>query len=365
MFLKSLSLRGFRNHDTTHLSFEKGINCFYGGNAQGKTSLLEAISIISTGKSFRSHHLKDLINKAHSHFYLDAHFEKEGHDHRIKFSFDGKEKRIEYNGGEYPNFYPLLGNLPSVCIAPEDIELINGGPQARRRFLDFLIAQFDKRYLYELTRFHKAMRQRNALLKSSSFEAIFAWEKIMVEAAAYLYEKRIETLEELLLLSQQWYASLNHTQEALFLKYQTNAQLKKHQAPYPETLNQLFKENREKEAIVGQTLYGPHRDDVEILLHKERADIFASEGQKRMILIALKFAQWSCLKANLGVSPLLAFDDFGVHLDDERKKWALSTSSCLKQVFITCPSPVQEAAITHFEVILGAVAHPYGCKSLR
>ncbi|MGE5195697.1 MAG: DNA replication/repair protein RecF, partial [Anaerolineae bacterium] len=143
MQLQHLYIRNFRNYEEAEVSFSSGINLIHGPNAEGKTNLLEAIYLLSTGSSFRTLYLSELICYKQPHFYLEAHMLKDGLTQTIKISFDGKIRYLQYNHTTYASFAPLLGLFPTVLFAPEDIALINGAPSERRRFLDLHIAQID------------------------------------------------------------------------------------------------------------------------------------------------------------------------------------------------------------------------------
>ena len=155
--LISLYLRNFRNYEEAEVHFSQQVNFIHGDNAQGKTNLLDAIYLLSTGKSFRTVHLSELIREGASFFYLQAHFIKDTITQTVTLSFDGLTRKMEYNNTCYNHFTNLLGLLPTVLLAPEDMELITAGPGIRRRFLDIHIGQLDPLYIYHLGRYAKAL----------------------------------------------------------------------------------------------------------------------------------------------------------------------------------------------------------------
>ena len=312
--LKRLYLRNFRSYAQVEVVFSLHTNLFYGSNAQGKTNLLEAIFLLSTGRSFRTHHLKECIRHDTPFFFVEAEFEKEGIAQTIKLSFDGQVKKMEYNQTVYSHFTNLLGLLPTVFMAPEDVQIITGMPAERRRFLDLHLVQIDPLYVYHLSRYVKAMKQRNFLLRHKKSETISSWEQIMTLSMQYIQERRAKMVEEL--------GQLLHTDEALELRYLPSA-------------TKDYASLRGKEMVLGTTLFGPHRDDLAILLEGKEAKLFASQGQKRSAITALRLAQWHHFKECNGFKPILSIDDFGVHLDASRSTSLLEKIAHLGQVFLS------------------------------
>ena len=190
MILQSLYLRHFRNFQEAHLDFGPRINLFQGNNAQGKTNLLEAIVLLSTGRSFRTPKLFDLIQEQNSFFFLEAQLQQGKITQVLRLSFDGAQKKAEYNGASYASFQPLLGTLPSILYAPGDLDLVSGAPEVRRRLMNLHLAQCDPLYVHHLLRYLRAVKQRNALLKMSSLDGIECYEQEMARSAEYLFFQR-------------------------------------------------------------------------------------------------------------------------------------------------------------------------------
>ncbi|HEV7736515.1 MAG TPA: DNA replication and repair protein RecF, partial [Chlamydiales bacterium] len=197
MFIKSLYLRHFRNYSETEVHFSPRLNLFYGENAQGKTNLLEAISLIATGRSFRTTRLQELIQDGAPFFFLEAKVIKNAFEHTVAITFDGQTKKLTLDGNSYSTLQHLLGLLPSVFFTPSDAELADGSPAVRRRFLNVHLAQRDPLYIHHLSRYWRAMKQRNALLRSVDLSAIACWEQEMAESASYLWKMRAHLLSEI------------------------------------------------------------------------------------------------------------------------------------------------------------------------
>ncbi len=345
MLLQHLVLRHFRSYEHAEISFSPSVNLIHGKNGHGKTNLLEAIYLISTGRSFRTRRLQDLIRFGASHFYLEAHFTKNAIPQTLKIYCDPTTRRVHYNETTSTHFSSLLGILPHILLAPDDHDLINGSPATRRRFIDLHMAQLDPLYLHHLGRYFKAMKHRNHLLRSQQLSSISAWEQIMAPAAAYLVTKRKEALTHLAPHLTQWMHIFSGGKEKLHTTYLTQPLLDPTDSH--QFLNQ-WTENRSKESRLGSTLYGPHRDDMAIHIAGQEAKSFASEGQKRCAATAFRFAEWERFHQHLGQTPLLSIDDFGIQLDAERIPLLHKQLFQFGQVFLTTPHPITAHASTQF-----------------
>ncbi len=340
MFLKRLLLRNFRNYRQAEVVFSPSINLIQGDNGQGKTNLLEAIHFVSTGRSFRTHSLSDLISFGESFFYLEAEFYKENVTQTLKVYYDENTRKIQYNETVYSSLNCLLGILPTVFLSPDDLSLVSGNPAERRRFLDLHIAQIDPLYVHHLGRYFKAMKQRNHLLRSKSESTIQAWEQMMAQSATYLVQKRESAVMALKTPSSQWMEILSRKQDSLSISYQSSLSQSPENGNAALHFQKIWNKMRPKEMHIGATLVGPHRDDLHIHLADKSAKVFSSEGQKRSCISSLRFAEWEQMSETLGYSPILGMDDFGIQLDLERKAQLKNHLSKFEQVFLT--SPIQQ-----------------------
>ena len=342
MNIERLYLHHFRNYREETFVFSNGVNLIRGDNAQGKTNLLEALFLIGTGRSFRTPHLKELIHKEAPFFFIEAQFNKEGIQQKVRLSFDGETKKLETNHTSYSHFNPLLGQLPIVLLAPEDVLLITGSPADRRRFLDLHLAQSDPLYVYHLTRYHKAIKHRNFMLRQKKEEGLEPWEIIMVAAATYIRQKRNQLIAELKDDLQKSMLTLSQDKDQIEIRY------------LPSFTDNYFK-HRAKELHIGSTLLGPHRDDLEILINELPASGYASQGQLRLAVAALRLAQWKHLAKEHRISPLFCIDDFGVHLDELRRESLLSHITNFGQVFLTSPVFLENRPFHTLQVIAGSI----------
>ncbi len=333
--LKRLYLHHFRNYTQVEIPFSPGVNWIVGKNAQGKTNLLEAIYLLCFGRSFRTHQLSQLIQKDAPFFYIECEIEKDGVTQTIKLSFDGETKKVEHNSTVYSHFTPLLGLLPHVLYAPEDIALVSGAPAFRRRFFDMHLSQLNPLYLHHLARFYKALRQRNELLKSKKEETLDSWELAMGHSAHYLMEKRKELIDQLKVPLDKMMHELSCGTDTLAIGYENSL-------PF-EGIAAYLKTQRKKEMHLKTTLYGPHRDDIDLKVGGLSAKSYASAGQKHSAVAALRLSQWHHLKDHTDQLPYFSIDDFGAHLDQGRQEHFQEKLKGLGQIFLT--SPVAKDAV--------------------
>ncbi|MBM3201886.1 MAG: DNA replication/repair protein RecF [Chlamydiae bacterium] len=348
VILRSLCLRNFRNYKEIFFSFKEGVNSIEGDNGHGKTNLLEALFLLSVGRSFRTSHLQELVKQGESSFYIEALFERDGIDQKIKIGFSSGEKKIFHNDTPHSHFSSLLGLIPQTLYTPFDIEMIVGAPQIRRRFLNLQIAQVDPKYAFHLTRYAKALGHRNALLKEKRSPTIAIWEEEMAKSAAYIVEARRKLLLDLSEKIIGYYHSLVPSPEEIELRYQPSLH---------ENFQEHWEKNRAREYEFKATLNGPHRDDFVIMRDKKNAKIYASEGQKRSLIAAIKFAEFALLKERSETPPILGIDDFGVHLDEKRSSLFKEQLKHVDQVFVTTPIPLNMNA-HRFQIVHGELTDP-------
>ncbi len=348
MYLKSLFLRNFRSYSETLIHFSPKINVIIGKNGQGKTNLLEAIHLLSWGRSFRTPRLQELIQKGKTFFYLEAIIEKNGITETLKFYYTPEEKKIEHNATVYPSFTPLLGSIPSVLHTPHDGHLIMGSPEIRRKFFNLHLSQYDPLYLDHWNRFYKAMKQRNILLKNNDITTIGCWEEGMAASFSYLFLKR----KEMTLQLQELLASMS-LPDRLTLTFSPSF-------PQKEGYLSHLQKTRAKDLLYASTLTGPHRDELSISINDLSAKSYGSEGQKDFALFAIKVGEWQRLLQKTNTFPLMGIDDFGVHLDTIRLKLLQQELQRFSQVFITAPFPILEhhPDALHITLEEGEVSRP-------
>lgn len=323
--IKRLFLKNVRTYPELTLEFQKQVYAIIGENGEGKSNLLEAIGLITSGSSFRTERLKELIREGEETAIIEAIVHVDGTDQKIRIEISTESKKILFNSTEYRSYTPILGLIPQVVFSPYDIDLIEGAPDKRRRFLNIQLSQSDTQYARHLTRYSKAVQQKNALLKSASYHLIPYFEEEMEKSGDYLYKQRELLLGRLSVAMQKEMDTLSPKNEQISLIYEPS-------------LAHNFLAVREEEKIRRSCLIGPHRDNFLIMIEGKEGKKFASEGQKRTLISALKFAELADLEARSQKEALLLIDDFGVHLDEERKGLLMKHLKRRSQAFLTTPS---------------------------
>lgn len=335
MELKWIYARNFRVINELTLECSPHINEIVGKNGQGKTTLLEAIHLIMTATSFRSSSIRDLIRHDSEGFFLECGFEKQNVAFEVQISFDGNKRRILLNKRPCDSATLLLGGLVGTTCTPEVQNIVKGSPQVRRSFLDLMIAQMSPLYVHHLSRYNRALKQRNALLKNKDFRTMNAWEQELAISAAVLTEMRYKITERLLPWVTKFHEILSLATSTLELVYTTKAPVQDGQEAMRIYFESEFLRKRPHEAALGATLVGPHRDDLELLIRGKQCADFASEGEMRLVALTLKFAEWHLLKSEIEDLPLMLIDDFGAYLDKERTALLFDLTKQLGQVFVS------------------------------
>lgn len=357
MKLRHLRLFNFRGYEDTSFAFSPGINHIVGPNAVGKTSVLEAIHLLMCGSSFRTSQNSELIRYNTPSFYVEGVFEKHGVEQTVKIAYDGSRKKIVINSTQCHSYTNLLGVILGVVFTPDDAALVKGVPGGRRQFLDLHISQFDPLYVHYTSRYQRAMKQRNSMLRQGLLKAIFPWEEEMANAAAYLTEKRRQVVQELEITSRGIYQKLGC--EATPLTVSLKSTLGRYETTaIKELFLGMMERNRSKEREAGITFVGPHKDDVLFGIGDKELKVFGSEGQQRSCVAALRLATWERLKERSMVKPLMLVDDVGMSLDMNRQGKLSDHLANLGQVFLTSTEP--PPAVEDANVIEISRLKPFG-----
>ncbi|HXB40856.1 MAG TPA: DNA replication/repair protein RecF [Bacteroidia bacterium] len=336
MYLKEITLLHFKNYTEAGISFSPKINCFTGANGMGKTNLLDAIHYLSLCKSFSNTVDSQSISFEQPFFMVQGLFDKNGREEEVLVSLRRAQKKVvKRNKNEYEKLAEHIGLFPLVMISPLDTILITGGGGERRRFVDGIISQFDKYYLEKLISYNGILQQRNALLKqfavSRSFDGALLeiMDEQIAETGNYIHEARVKFLNDFIPVFEKYYRELSGNAEQVQLRYISTLQ----GAAYLEAL----KLSLHKDCAVEHTSVGIHRDDLDFLLAGHEVKKYASQGQQKTYLLALKLAQYEYIKNKTGIKPLLLLDDVYDKLDNKRfeKLIALVSSDDFGQVFIT------------------------------
>lgn len=332
MKLTSIRLQNFRNVAEAALEFS-GTSCFFvGANAQGKTNLLEAISYVSALRAFRPGNSRVLIREGEKEAAAAYSFEHETlgeSDVLVRIRPSGKE--VVFDGSPVRKLVDVIGRFPTVLFSSEDIQLVRGSPSLRRRFLDLYLSASEPGYLQTLQSYHRALDSRNRLLKENGAKAeLAAFEKIMAPLALALVNSRRGCVEALGKLAGEFHASLSGVGEAGSVDYSPDAD-----PGNEESFLHLFETNRSRDTQMRSTQRGPHRDDLGLQVGGRAALGYASEGQQRALVLAMRFAQLRDARARTGVAPLVLADDVLGELDPDRRQRFWSVMDPDVQIFAT------------------------------
>lgn len=350
MNIKEIKLINFRNYKELELKFCKNYNIIYGKNAQGKTNILEAIFLCSAARSHRTSKDNELIKFFENSYYIKVVLEKQYSDFVIEIYYiKDQRKRIKLNGMPLKKSGELMGQLNTVMFSPEDLSIIKSGPSERRRFIDIAISQIKPTYFFNLQQYSRILIQRNNLLKSINISSgkenrkkdalnstLEVWNDKLIEVGSKIMLARSEYLLKLNEIAKDNHYKLTGKSEEINLTYNPSIKIK--DLMDIDIIKDSFREkiltNEEKEIKNGTTLFGPQRDDIEIMVNNKNVRIYGSQGQQRTTALSLKLSEIEILKEALGEYPVLLLDDIFSELDSERQKHIIG---CLKdtQVFIT------------------------------
>ncbi len=334
MILKKLTILNYRNIATAELTFSPKINCFVGHNGEGKTNVLDAIHFLSLTKSTANS--IDSMNIRHGEelMMVQGIYDLNGTEEEISIGLKSHQKKhVKRNKKEYKRMAEHIGLLPLIIASPNDSNIISGGSEERRRLMDIVISQYDPEYLTALSTYNKALQQRNALLKAEEEpqpEILSLFEEMMAENGERIYQKRNAFIEEFTPVFQHFYQLISNGNEKIGLCYTSHCQ----RGP----LLAIIQRDRTKDRIMGYSLHGIHKDELEMTLNGFPIKREGSQGQNKTYMLALKLAQFDFLKRTGSKTvPLLLLDDIFDKLDAQRVEQIVDivSSDAFGQIFIT------------------------------
>lgn len=365
MLIKNLQLKNYRNYSDLNLDFDEKINIFYGNNAQGKTNILETLYLLALAKSHRTSKEKELIQWDNSFSIIKGSFLTKTGNLKLEVQLYKKGKKVKINNLEKRKISEYIGAINIVIFSPEDLDLIKGSPQNRRKFLNTEIAQINPTYIYHLSQYQKIIYQRNNLLKDFSkasknkIELLEIWDEQLLEHGTKIIFKRLEFLRQLEIWANEIHYRITNNKENLSITYKSFFSTKNTLLSENDIL-ELYKENllklRDRELIRGVTLIGPHRDDLEFYLNNVNVQYFASQGQQRTTALSLKLAEIELINEKIGEYPILLLDDVLSELDQIRQTHLIKTFEKKVQTIITTtsiknidPQTLEQASIFYIE----------------
>ena len=346
MKLTNLQLQNFRNYESVQLEFTDGVHVFIGENAQGKTNLMESIYALAMTKSHRTTNDKELIGWNKEFATIKGTVEKTATKTNLELQFSKKGKIAKVNYLEQKRLSSYLGNLNVILFAPENLTLVKGSPQNRRKFVDMELGQMSSLYLYDLVEYNRVLKQRNTYLKQLSIkkkqpdEYLDVLSEMLSELASKIVFHRLDFMKQLEALAIPIHDQLSLGREKFSVSYQATIPLE--DGLTPEQMKEIymnqFKKNQTREADQATTLIGPHRDDLIFYLNEVPVQTYGSQGQQRSTVLSLKLAEIELMKLSTGEYPLLLLDDVLSELDDDRQTHLIKAIENKVQTFITTTS---------------------------
>ena len=340
MHVTSLELRQFRSYERLELTPGEGMNVFVGQNAVGKTNLLEALHLCCTARSHRTSRDEEMIRWGQRGGFVRVRTLQRDGTHEISVHLTrerGQKKTVRIAQRQAERIGELFGHVFGVLFSPEDLFLIKGGPSERRRFLDMQLSQLRPDYFYALQRAARALSQRNALLREiehrpSMKSTLDLWDEQLAEAGATVAAGREQFAGALQELAREEHAFLTDGRERLTLGMVGVAS----GAPDPKAvLLERLRATRQEDLRRGTTTTGVHRDDLALAINGKDARLYASQGQQRTAVLALKLAQTAFARREKGETPILMLDDVMSELDPERRRQLCARIDTM-QTFVTC-----------------------------
>ncbi len=343
MWIKRIELTNFRNYTKQEIDLNPNINIFYGENAQGKTNIIEAIFLCGFGKSFRAKKDSEMILLGEEKSLIKINYKKDYREGKIEINLKNK-KEIKLNDIKIKKLSELLGNINIVIFTPDDINILKGGPQNRRKFLDIMISQLKPNYMYNLNLYLKTLEQRNNYLrqiKDEKSDLLDIWDEKLAEYAFNICKYREEFIKKIQNKIEKIHQDITKEKEKIKIEYITECNNK-------EEFLKILKNRRKLDLIKGYTTKGVHRDDFMIYINNKQIQIYGSQGQHRTAILSLKLSELAIIYDEIGEYPILLLDDFMSELDKSRRESFLENIKNT-QVIITCTEKLDIENLNFFE----------------
>lgn len=358
MYLKSLELKNFRNYAAQSIDFTAAKTILLGDNAQGKSNLLEAVELLSALKSHRTSRDRDFVRDGTAMAQIVGQLRRETGDVELAMTLRETGRRsVAQNGVGLRRQLDFLGTLNMVQFSCLDLDLVRGGPDERRRWLDGLLVQLEPIYAYVLQQYSQVLKQRNALLKQMQRaltkrdrlaldggdlpampdpQDLALWDAQLAVAGVRVMRRRARAIARLAPIAEAWHRSISGHKEILEIRYCPNVPMLNDQ---PGDIQTAFLEKIQVRAMAekyqGSSMVGPHRDEVEFAIDGTPARQYGSQGQQRTLVLALKLAELKLIEEVIGEPPLLLLDDVLAELDLSRQNQLLEAIQDRFQTLIT------------------------------
>ena len=312
MIIKSLKLTNFRNHASYELICDDETSLILGPNGYGKTTVLEAIYILLRGKSFRATD-PDILKRGADFYRIELNYQS---GESVVATYDGKTKTF-LTSDRRTRRLPQKSRYPVVLFQPSDLNLIHNSPGRRRDYFDHIFSQFDPNYASNLSRYEKALKQRNELLKNEqiSKEVLFSWNVLLAKHGLALFSARSAFIAEINADLTSVYRSISENSDVVSIDYSSEIS-----SANQQQYLQILENNFARDHLLGHTTFGPHRDDFVFQFNHKPADASASRGESRTIILALKFIEANLIHQKTSLRPLILLDDVFSELDETRRR---------------------------------------------
>src|SRR5690625_2966765 len=341
MILKNIHLGNFRNYESLDLEFHPKLNVFIGRNAQGKTNLLESIYFLALAKSHRTAKDKELIRFKQEEAFVNGSISTSYSDLPLSISVSSKGKRAKVNHMEVARLSQYIGHLNVVLFAPEDLNIVKGSPQVRRKFINMECGQISKVYLNMLSGYQKILAQKNNYLKQRNVDQMMidVLNAQLAEYASLIILKRQQFIQTIEKYASRIHADISNGNETLAVRYRPNIKFESEDEKSLELeIKTLLDDTLEKEVERGQALAGPHRDDISFYINDFDVQTYGSQGQQRTTALSVKLAELELIHHEIGEYPVLLLDDVLSELDDQRQSHLLDTIQGKVQTFVSTTS---------------------------
>lgn len=339
MYIEKISLKYYRNYIQQSIEFSSDINIFLGENAQGKTNLMESIYVLALTKSHRTNYDKELIFWDESFTKLTGDIVKNNRNIQLNLIIHEKGKKALIGSVEQKKLSHYIGQLNVVLFAPEDLYIVKGSPNIRRKFIDIDLGQMNIIYLSYLTAYKKLVKQRNSYLKEYKIDPVFLdiLTEQLAQYAAHVLFHRLKFIKKIEQYAGVITKNISQQKDELSIVYKSHIDytLEDTVDVLYEKYMTLFNQNKKKELEKRTTLYGPHRDDMQLFINGKDVQIYGSQGQQRTVVLSLKLAEIELMKDMTGDYPILLLDDVLSELDDNRQTFLLKSIEGKVQTFIT------------------------------
>ncbi len=357
MKIKRFIATDFRNIEECNVEFSDGVNLLYGRNAQGKTNAIEGIYFFARGKSFRGADDKEMRRYDKDGFRIYMEYEDKDGEASLEYASFGRERLKKKNGYKINKISQFIGNFKAVLFYPDNLELVKDGPDERRQFLNVAISQCFPLYVNDYSLYKEALENRNRLIKNASkglyfdINEIKSWSSIMSRYAASIYLYRNDYVERLNKYATLILSELTEGEEELDIKLLSGISEDGDREKIEKIYYEKLTSNLDKEINASSTLYGPHRDDLEISINGKSARIYASQGQQRSVVLAMKLAEGEVIKELFGEYPVFLFDDVLSELDERRRKFVLRGLKDRQVIITSCSDEeIKDEALNITEV---------------